>query len=272
MDVVGISGAACGGESIAPHPEIASYSGRMVRVERRDDVGVGVVLITLDRPERRNAVDHDTLLALLDAQSAHQDAPVVVLTGAPPAFSAGADLRAAEEGVFAGDLARTLRGFTEWSVPVIGSIDGPALGAGAQLASVCDLRVATPGSTIGVPAARLGLVVDHWTVERLAREFGWPVARAMLLGAETYTGAQLHAMGSIHRLGGLPVALEWAGAISRLAPLTIAGHKLALESSAGEPDHDPAVEDARVRAWTSGDADEGRRAFLEKRAAAFRGE
>jgi enoyl-CoA hydratase len=138
--------------------------------------------------------------------------------------------------------------------------------------SVCDLRVATAESKIGVPAARLGLVVDHWTVERLAREFGWPVARAMLLGAETYSGQQLHAMGSVHRIGGLEAALDWAAAISRLAPLTIAGHKLALESSAGEPDHDPAVEHARHHAWASDDAEEGRRAFLEKRSAAFRGE
>ena len=243
----------------------------MVRVEIRSDVGDGVVLITLDRPQRRNAVDHDTLLALLDAQAAHADARVVVLTGAPPAFSAGADLHGVEQGVFASDLARVLLGFTQLAAPVIGAIDGPALGAGAQLVSVCDLRVATPTSKIGVPAARLGLVVDHWTVERLSREFGWPVARAMLLGAEVYTGEQLHAMGSVHRLGGLDAALDWAAAISRLAPLTIAGHKLALESSAGEPETDPAVEHARQLAWDSADAEEGRRAFLEKRSAAFRG-
>ena len=244
----------------------------MVRVELRADIGDGVVVITLDRPQRRNAVDHDTLLALLEAQATHADARVIVLTGAPPAFSAGADLHGVEQGVFAEDLARTLRGFTQLPAPVIGAIDGPALGAGAQLAAVCDLRVATAESTFGVPAARLGLVVDHWTVERLSREFGWPVARAMLLGAEIYSGAQLHAMGSVHRIGDLDAALEWAAAISRLAPLTIAGHKLALESSGGEPDNDPAVELARQLAWASEDAEEGRRAFLEKRSAAFRGQ
>ena len=195
-----------------------------------------------------------------------------MLTGAPPAFSAGADLHGVEQGVFVHDLERVLKGFTELRAPVIGAIDGPALGAGAQLASVCDLRVATADSKFGVPAARLGLVVDHWTVERLSREFGWPVARAMLLGAEIYSGAQLHTMGSVHRMGGLDAALEWAAAISRLAPLTIAGHKLALESSAGEPDEDPVVEHARNQAWASDDAEEGRRAFLEKRSAAFRGE
>jgi enoyl-CoA hydratase len=250
---------------------VGAILGAMVRVDRRDDVGAGVVQITLDRPQRRNAVDHATLLALLDAQREVADARVAVLTGTPPAFCAGADLTGVEEGVFAADLHRVLRGFTELTAVVIAAIDGPALGAGAQLASVCDLRCATAESTVGVPAARLGLAVDHWTVERLAREFGWPTARAMLLAAQTYRGDQLHAAGAVHRLGGLDVALSWAGEIARLAPLTIAAHKVALESSAGEPPDDHLVEAARAAAWASADAIEGRRAFLDKRPAEFRG-
>jgi hypothetical protein len=73
-------------------------------------------------------------------------------------------------------------------VPVIASIEGPALGAGAQLAVASDLRVASPDSVIGIPAARHGRVVDHWTVRRLASEFTAPVARAMLLAAENSSG------------------------------------------------------------------------------------
>ncbi|MFP5489154.1 MAG: enoyl-CoA hydratase-related protein [Acidimicrobiia bacterium] len=243
----------------------------MVRVERRDDVADGVVLITLDRPDRRNAVDHATLLALLDAQSACDAARVVVLTGEPPAFSAGADLTGVEEGVFAADLRRVLHGFTELTAPVIAAIDGPAMGAGAQLASVCDLRVATPGSKFAVPAARLGLMIDQWTVERLAREFGWPLTRGMLLAAEVYEAERLHAAGVVHRLGDLDDALAWAGDIARLAPLSIAGHKLALEVVAGDVEPDDRVEAARAAAWGSSDADEGRRAFLEKRPPDFLG-
>jgi enoyl-CoA hydratase len=244
----------------------------MVRVERRDDVADGVMLITLDRPERRNAVDHATLLALLDAQSTCAAARVVVLTGTPPAFSAGADLTGVEEGVFAADLRRVLHGFTELDAPVIAAIDGPAMGAGAQLASVCDLRVATPRSKFAVPAARLGLMIDQWTVERLAREFGWPLTRGMLLAADVYDAERLHAAGAVHRLGGLDDALAWAGEIARLAPLSIAGHKLALEVVAGDIEPDERIEAARAVAWGSSDADEGRRAFLEKRPPDFRGE
>lgn len=235
-----------------------------------------VAVVTLDRPERRNAVDHRTLLDLLEIQAGicadtAGDVRAVVLTGAPPAFSAGADLRGVEAGDFARDLAAVLRGFGDLPVAVVAAIDGPALGAGAQLAVAADLRVATATSVIGVPAAKLGLVVDHWTVRRLAAEFTPPVARAMLLAAETYTGEQLHRLGAIHRMGDLSVALDWARDIAGLAPLTIAGHKLALERAEREHPVDGEVEAARAAAWASDDAVEGRTAFLAKRPPDFTG-
>ena len=243
----------------------------MVRVERRDDIGSGVVVITLDRPDRRNAVDHDTLLALLEARSAHRDARVVVLTGAPPAFCAGADLQGVREDVFSADLRRVLQGFTAWPCPVVAAIDGPALGAGAQLVAVADLRMSTPGSVIGIPAAKLGLVVEQWTIDRIAREFGPSVARGMFVGAEVYRGERLHAMGAIHRLGHLDDALAWAGELAALAPLSLTGHKIALEAIAAGRSDDPAAAAAKERAWASDDAAEGRQAFLEKRTPEFRG-
>ena len=231
-----------------------------------------VLLVTLDRPERRNAVDHATLVALQAAQAeaAEAAARVLVLTGAPPAFSAGADLTGVEGGTFADALSATLRGFTELPCTCLAAVDGPALGAGMQLAAACDLRVATPGSAFGIPAARLGLAVDHWTVERLTREVGWPTARAMLLAATTATAAEL-AGGFVHRLGDLDDALAWAGELAALAPLTVAAHKVALERSAPPPEVDELVAAARARAWASDDAEEGRTAFLEKRPARFTG-
>ncbi len=243
----------------------------MVRVAWDGDEGDRVLVVTLDRPERRNAVDHATLLALLDAQRVAADARVLVLTGAPPAFSAGADLMGVEEGEFAHTLGRVLRGFTELPIPTIAAIDGPALGAGTQLAVACDVRVATPTSRFGIPAARLGLVVDHWTVERLARELGWPVARAMLVAAMEYPATDLHAAGSVHRLGDLDAALAWAHELAALAPLTMAAHKLGLERSGPPPDVDTSFEAARLAAWRSADAVEGRQAFLEKRRPRFTG-
>ena len=193
-----------------------------------------------------------------------------MLTGAAPAFSAGADLTGVDEDEFAAALDRVLPRFTEIDVPVIAAIDGPALGAGTQLAAVCDLRVATPASRFGIPAARLGFVVDHWTVQRMVRAFTEPIARAMLLVAETYDAERLHAAGVVHRLGDLDAASVGAD-ISELAPLTMAAHKLALEHSSYDPAVVEVVETARRAAWASTDAAEGRAAFLAKRTAVFTG-
>lgn len=242
----------------------------MVRVERNERVE----LITLDRPERRNALDHATIVELIEVQERIASAPfsdvrAVVLTGAPPAFCAGADLSGVEQGQFTDDLARLLQGFGSLGVPVIAAIDGPALGAGTQLVVACDLRIATPDSVLGVPAAKLGLVVDHWTVRRVASEFGASTARAMLVAAETSTASELHRSGGIHRLGGLDDAMTWAARLASLAPLTMQAHKAALESAT--VGHDDAFEELRTAAWDSADAEEGRTAFLEKRRPDFTG-
>jgi enoyl-CoA hydratase len=241
----------------------------MVRVEWQERV----VIVTIDRPERRNAVDHPTLLALRQAQldAEARGARVLVLTGAPPAFCAGADLTGVESGAFTDALVAALRGFTELPFPTIAAVDGPALGAGTQLAISCDLRVATATSVFGIPAAKLGLVVDHWTIERLAREFGWATARAMLVTAQTSTADHLVGTGAIHRIGTVDAAIEWAHELAELAPLTMAAHKLGLECSGAGPAVDEAYETARAAAWASRDAEEGRTAFLEKRRPRFEG-
>lgn len=232
----------------------------MVRVEWRDRV----VVVTIDRPERRNAVDHDSLLALTAAQAGavEGDARVFVLTGAPPAFCAGADLIGVESDEFGEALIAVLRGFTELQMPTLAAIDGPALGAGTQLAIACDLRIATTTSVFGIPAAKLGLAVDQWTIDRLRAELGGGVTRGMLLAAQTWRAEALHAAGGVHRLGGLDDALVWADELADLAPLTIRAHKLGLE-------RDGRFEAARAAAWASADAGEGRTAFLAKRTPKF---
>ena len=237
-----------------------------------------VLLVTIDRPERRNAVDHATLLELLAAQAEalHGNARVLVLTGAPPAFCAGADLTGVESGTFTDTLLKVLRGFGSLGIATIAAIEGPALGAGTQLAIACDLRVATPGSVFGIPAAKLGLAVDRWTIDRLAREAGASVARDMLLTASAYRSDHAALAGFVHRSGGLVEALAWAQEIAALAPLTIATHKLGLELAGTDAAADSAAvekfEAERTRTWASADAEEGRTAFLEKRRAEFTGE
>src|SRR4029077_13054307 len=146
----------------------------------------------------------------------------LVLTGAGGHFCAGADLTGLEDDGFARVLRTVLDGLRDAPFPTIAAVDGAALGAGTQLAIACDLRVATPRARFGIPAAKLGLMVDHWTVERLALLAGHGPARAMLLAADELSGEAALRLGLVQRAGGLDAALEWAGAIAELAPLTIA--------------------------------------------------
>ena len=233
-----------------------------------------VLIATINRPSRKNAVDQDTLTELSQAvrQAEMQSARVLVLTGAENTFCSGADLSGVRESQFTDALHEFLIQLATSSCVTIAAIDGHALGAGAQLAISCDLRVATSRAIIGVPAARLGLVVNHWTVERLTRECSWPVARAMLLAARNYSGEELANLGAVHRIGDFDAAISWAREIAALAPLSIAGHKAALNASSREPKVDELVQRARDHAWASNDVEEGRNAFLEKRVANFKGE
>ena len=173
----------------------------MVRVEWRDRV----VVVTIDRPERRNAVDHATLLSLAEAQRAAVagEARVLVLTGAPPAFCAGADLTGVESGEFVDALVAALRGFTSLGFVTMAAIDGPALGAGTQLALACDLRIASPTSTFGIPAAKLGLAVDRWTIDRCASEFGASVAISGFILTFVGSAGEDSALGGINTGPGL---------------------------------------------------------------------
>jgi enoyl-CoA hydratase len=232
-----------------------------------------ITQITLDRPERRNALDHQTLedlLGVLDT-AAWRPTRVLVLTGAGGHFCAGADLTGVEDARFATYLQRVLDTLRDLPFPTIAAVEGAALGAGTQLAVACDLRVATAEASFGIPAAKLGLMVNHWTVQRVASLMGPSTARAVLLAAELVSGEDGLELGLVNRQGGLAEALEWAAQIASLAPLTIAGHKLMLNKLEEPPATDSDVAAAFNRAWESEDFAEGLDAFRSRRTPEFRG-
>jgi enoyl-CoA hydratase len=229
-----------------------------------------VTLITLDRPERRNAVDLEALAALARAVETAAGR-VIVLTGSAGHFCAGADLTGVEDEGFAVELHRVLSALRRVPVPVIAAVEGAALGAGTQLAIASDLRVAEPDARFGVPAARLGLMVDLWTVRRLTSIVGQGPAGAILLGADQLDGSRAHDLGLVQRLGPLDSALEWADELARLAPLTIAGHKLGLRAVEDDGVGSDDYERAFGAAWASRDLQEGIAAFRERRDPSFEG-
>jgi enoyl-CoA hydratase len=153
----------------------------VIDTERRGHV----VVLTIDRPERRNAVDHAALESLGAAlDGCGDEVRTVVLTGAGGHFCAGADLSGVEDAGFTALLRSVLDRLRLAPFVTVAAADGAALGAGTQLAVACDLRVATPQASFGIPAGRLGLAVDEWTVARVAALAGGGPARAMLLAAE----------------------------------------------------------------------------------------
>jgi len=231
-----------------------------------------VTVITLNRPERRNAVDAEACdaLAAAVADAHHGGARAIVLRGEGTNFCAGADLKAMEDEGFARILRGALDALRDAPVTTIAAVHGAALGAGTQLAIACDLRVVAPDARFGIPAAKLGLMVDHWTVQRVALLAGFGPARAILLACEEIGADAALSLGLANRAGGVEDAVEWGEAIAAMAPLTIAGHKLALNRLEPALD-DPDVAAAFRRAWASADLAEGRRAFAEKRRPDFSG-
>lgn len=237
-----------------------------------------VLQVTIDRQERRNALDHDALLGLLDALDqamGSDETRALVLCGAGGHFCAGADLTTVEDERFVATLRRVLTAILRTPFPTIAGVEGAALGAGTQLAVACDLRVATEDASFGIPAGKLGLMVDQWTVRRLSTVVGDPVARAMFLGAQVYSGAEGHRLGFVQRQGGVDAAMGWAEEIAGLAPMSLAGHKLGINEVDGGGAADAPVTDAYqaawTRAWSSEDLQEGLTAFGERRRPEFGG-
>lgn len=177
----------------------------MIRVDRDGDV----CEVSIDRPERRNALRLEDLDALA-AAVADASAPVVYLRGEGPAFCAGADLDVVggldREG--ARDLAargqRVVRAFETADAVVVAGIDGPARGGGVELALGCDVRVATPAASFAEPGVSLGLFGAWGGTARLARVCGEGEAMDLALSGRTVDAAEANRMGLVSRVVDAP--------------------------------------------------------------------
>ncbi|WP_216895212.1 enoyl-CoA hydratase [Nocardia alni] len=240
----------------------------MLAVSRDGDV----VTIELQRPERRNALNEELVGQLREAVvGAASDARVIVLTGQGAVFSAGADLDGVYSQTFLDALMDLLATIETVPVPVIAAINGGAFGAGVQLSLASDLRVMSPESYLAIPAAKLGISVDRWTVRRLAALIGGGPARTILLGAETVSAADAYSFGFANRIGTLADAQAWAESIAKLAPLSLRHLKLVLNDDGTRGAETPEQRKALEAAWNSADAAEARVARQEKRPANFEG-
>ena len=233
-----------------------------------------VLTLTLCRPDRRNAMNDELVDRLRDALERAVDEAVraIVLTGTGTAFSAGADLAGLNSDDFIERLFGLMRTIESVPIPVIAAVNGLAIGGGTQLALAADLRVVAPQAYFQIPAVRIGISVDRWTMHRLAAMVGQSRARAMMLGAQRLTADEALHCGFAHRLGTLADAQEWAAEIAAsCAPLALAHMKSVLNDDGTRDPETPEQVAARLRTWSSADAVEAFRARAELRTPKFTG-
>jgi enoyl-CoA hydratase len=243
----------------------------------------GIAVITINRPEARNAVNGEVARGIaraVDELDERADVRVLILTGAGGTFCAGMDLK----GFLAGDMptvpGRGFAGITERppAKPAIAAVEGYALAGGFELVLACDLVVAGEGATFGLPEVTRGLVAGAGGLLRLPRRVPYHLAMEITLTGERFPAARLREAGLVSRLvpdgQALAAARELGASVARGAPLALAASKRVIVESA---DWDSAEAFARQGeiispVFTSADAMEGAVAFAEKRAPAWRGE
>jgi enoyl-CoA hydratase len=251
-------------------------------VERRDRVA----LITINRPEKRNALNIQTRqegAAALEELREDEETRVVIITGAgDKAFIAGADISE-----FAGRTAITQRDvmlgrslFTAidtFPKPVIAMINGYCLGGGCELALACDLRVASENAMFGQPEINLGIIPGGGGTQRLTRLVGEGKAMELILTGEMIDALTAHALGLVNLV--VPLAeleaktMELAQRIAEKSPIALRLAKEAVKTAA-RSNLDEGLRrevDLFALCFSSEDKDEGVRAFLEKRKPVFKG-
>ncbi|MCB9506457.1 MAG: enoyl-CoA hydratase/isomerase family protein [Myxococcales bacterium] len=262
-------------------------------VDLRYEVSENIATITLDREESRNAYTQgmiDSLVRALDAAESDDDVRCVIITGAGSTFSAGGDVKLMRErgGMFEGDVVhlrnqylrgiqRIPRRLARFEKPVIAAINGPAVGAGLDLACMCDIRIAVNGARFGSTFVKIGLIPGDGGAYLLARVVGFARALDMIITGrliDTLEAERIGLVGEVVLEGDvLTHARKRARKIAENAPLAVRLAKSAVYQS-----YDLGLDAALNLAATyqsivqnTPDHEEGLAAFLEGRKPDFRG-
>jgi len=249
-----------------------------VLTERRGNV----LLITLNRPDARNAVNMalaEGVAAALDELDATDELFVGVLTGAGKGFCAGMDLKAFVTGErpwvgdrgFAGIVQRASK------KPLIAAVEGFAVAGGLEIALACDLIVAASDAKLGVPEVKRSLVAAGGALLRLPQRVGQGAAMELVLTGDPVDADRALAMGLIDRIaepgGAVDAALELAAVISKNAPLALIASKQVLNEQNDWSEQEFWAKQGEITGpvFTSEDAQEGSIAFAEKREPVWKG-
>ncbi|RPI67878.1 MAG: enoyl-CoA hydratase [Ignavibacteriae bacterium] len=255
----------------------------VVLVERHDHVA----LLTLNRPDKLNALNADVLSSLeliLSDLKADDSVRAVVITGSgPKAFAAGADIAELNEQdavrgrLFAERGQRVFNAIERFGKPVIAAVNGFALGGGCELAMACHLRFASSTARFGQPEINLGIIPGYGGTQRLPRLVGQAKALELILSGDMINADEAHRLGLINRLYDaeslLAQTLSFASALAGKAPLALYACLEAVQAAEDLSGLEGMYAEASIFGRTCGTEDfkEGTRAFLEKRTAEFTG-
>ena len=242
----------------------------------------GVQVVTINRPHRRNAIDHATavdIAAAMDELDRRDDLAAGVITGAGTSFCAGMDLKAFLAGERPSTPERGFAGLVEHPPvkPLVAAVNGPAIAGGFEIVLACDLIVAAEDAVFGLPEVTRGLVAAAGGLLRLPRRIPYHLAMEWALTGDHVPARRAYEVSLVNRLvpaaDVLTEAVALATAIAANGPLALRATKQTIVESPGWP-ADAAFDRQRevsepVRA--SEDAREGARAFTEKRAPVWRG-
>jgi enoyl-CoA hydratase len=243
-----------------------------------------VAIVTLDRPDKRNALDLTMRAAIADALralEADEAVRAIVITGGETVFAAGADLNLlvdkGAQAVADLDLGQYWAPVANASKPLIAAVGGFALGAGCELALMCDFIVASPSARLGQPELAVGIMPGAGGTQRLIRTVGKQVASLMLMTGEALSGERAYQLGLVAELAPEGQVLERAVALAhkaaRMPPKALAATKRVLRLGADLPLEAALALEHRefLLLFDTEDKTEGMRAFLEKRKPVYRG-
>jgi enoyl-CoA hydratase/carnithine racemase len=255
-----------------------------------DQPAEAVTRLTIANPERRNALDHDILDAIAEVLPQLDrgiENRCVLITGAPPLFSAGYDIAGIPEESFERDAEAlvahpfhaALEAVAKHPWPTVAAVNGHCLGGGLELAITCDLRICGTGAKLGMPPAKLGLIYGHTGLRKFLDVVGLPRTKELFLTGRNFDAARAEQIGLVNEVvdaGELErESIELAAAIAANAPLSMRGNKHAI-NLLGEVAELTAQQEAglvalRESCFESEDLREGIRAFGEKRRPQWQG-
>ena len=255
-----------------------------------DQPAEAVTRLTISNPERRNALDHEILDAMAEVLPQLQrgiENRCVLITGAPPLFSAGYDIAGIPEQSFERDAEAlvahpfhaAMEAIAKHPWPTVAAINGHCLGGGLELAITCDLRICADGAKLGMPPAKLGLIYGHTGLRKFLDVVGLARTKELFLTGRNLDAARADEIGLVNEVVAAEEledeSVSLAAAIAENAPLSMRGNKQAINLLNDVADLTPQQEAGlvalRESCFESEDFREGIRAFAEKRRPQWKG-